>query len=155
MAEQLGFEGLMWNSMSVVGDRGFVLEAFQWGLTLVSHMSRWSEDLIVYLTGEIGFVRLADAYSTGSSLMPQKKLPDRLTKSQHLASAARNNIDRSTAIDHAQRKVVSMPTVDRILIVPCVGGGMIPQCLLSTYNKDLQEPVELILDYIKTVRGSV
>lgn len=48
-----------------------------------------------------------------------------------------------------------MPTVDRILIVPCVGGGLTPQCLPSTYNKDLQESVELILDYIKTIGDSI
>lgn len=103
---QLSFEGLMLNSMGAIGDRGFVLGAIQWGLTLMPHMSPWSEDLIVYSTGEFSFVRLADAHSTGSSLMPQKKLHDRLAGSQHLARAARNNICRSTAIDHAQRKIV-------------------------------------------------
>jgi argininosuccinate lyase len=45
---------------------------------LMQHISRWSEDLIIYSSGEFGFVRLADAYSTGSSLMPQKKNPDSL-----------------------------------------------------------------------------
>jgi len=50
----------------------------QWGSVLMSHISRWSEDLIIYSTGEFAYVRLADAYSTGSSLMPQKKNPDSL-----------------------------------------------------------------------------
>ena len=78
MAKELGFDGIMWNSMGAVADRDFVLEAMQWGATLMSHISRWSEDLIIYSTGEFNFVRLADAYSTGSSLMPQKKNPDSL-----------------------------------------------------------------------------
>lgn len=65
MAKELGFEGLLWNSMSAVGDRDFVVETMQWGATLMSHLSRWAEDLIIYGTGEFSFVRLADAYSTG------------------------------------------------------------------------------------------
>lgn len=65
MAKELGFEGLLWNSMSAVGDRDFVVETMQWGSTLMSHLSRWAEDLIIYGTGEFSFVRLADAYSTG------------------------------------------------------------------------------------------
>lgn len=73
MAKELGFEGLIYNSMAAVADRDFVLETLQWGSSLMLHISRWSEDLIVYGTAEFGFVRLADAYTTGSSLMPQKK----------------------------------------------------------------------------------
>lgn len=73
MAEELGFEGLILNSMAGVGDRDFILEALQWASTLMLHLSRWSEDLIIYSTTEFGFVRLSDAYTTGSSLMPQKK----------------------------------------------------------------------------------
>ena len=73
MAKELGFEGLLWNSMSAVADRDFVVETMQWGAMLMSHMSRWAEDLIIYSSAEFGFVRLADAYSTGSSLMPQSQ----------------------------------------------------------------------------------
>lgn len=73
MAKELGFDGLIPNSMSAVGDRDFILETMQWGSSLMLHISRWSEDLIVYGTTEFGFVRLSDAYTTGSSLMPQKK----------------------------------------------------------------------------------
>lgn len=50
----------------------------QWGSMLMTHMSRWAEDLIIYTTAEFGFVKLSDAYSTGSSLMPQKKNSDSL-----------------------------------------------------------------------------
>lgn len=73
MAKELGFDGLIHNSMSAVGDRDFILETMQWGSSLMLHISRWSEDLIIYSTTEFGFVRLSDAYTTGSSLMPQKK----------------------------------------------------------------------------------
>lgn len=78
MAKELGFEGLLWNSMGAVADRDFVLETLQWGSFLMQHISRWAEDLIIYSSAEFGFVRLADAYSTGSSLMPQTKNPDSL-----------------------------------------------------------------------------
>ena len=78
MAKELGFQGLLWNSMGAVADRDFVTETMQWGSMLMTHISRWAEDLIIYSTGEFAFVRLADAYSTGSSLMPQKKNPDSL-----------------------------------------------------------------------------
>lgn len=71
MAEELGFQGLLWNLMGAVADRDFVSETLQWGAMLMQHISRWSEDLIIYSTAEFGFVRLADAYSTGISLMPQ------------------------------------------------------------------------------------
>lgn len=72
MAKELGFEGLLMNSMAAVGDRKFVLEFLQWAVDLMGNISRMSQDLIIYSTAEFGFVKLADAYSTGSSLMPQK-----------------------------------------------------------------------------------
>ena len=73
MAKELGFEGLLWNSMNAVGDRDFIVEMMQWSSILMGHISRWAEDLIIYSSAEFGFVRLSDAYSTGSSLMPQKR----------------------------------------------------------------------------------
>jgi argininosuccinate lyase len=72
MAKELGFDSLIRNSMAAVGDRDFVLDAMQWGSMFMLHISRWSEELIIYATTEFAFVRLADAYTTGSSLMPQK-----------------------------------------------------------------------------------
>ena len=73
MAKELGFEGLLYNSMNAVGDRDFAMETMQWGSSFMLKISRWAEDLIIYSSLEYGFVRLSDAYSTGSSLMPQKK----------------------------------------------------------------------------------
>lgn len=75
MALELGFEGLLMNSLGAVGDRKFCIETMQWAAELMGDISRISEDLIIYGTAEFGFVQLADAYSTGSSLMPQKVHP--------------------------------------------------------------------------------
>lgn len=81
ISAELGFEGLLWNSMADVADRDFFTETLQWGSILMQHISRWPEDLI-YSSREFSFARLADAYSTGSSLMPQKKYPDYLDDGQ-------------------------------------------------------------------------
>ena len=58
IAQELGFDGLIYNSMAAVGDRDFILETLQWGNMLFLHVSRWSEDLIIYSTAEFGYVRL-------------------------------------------------------------------------------------------------
>nr|CAG8524212.1 11408_t:CDS:2 [Entrophospora candida] len=78
LAKELGFNGVIQNSLYGVSDRDFVAELLFWASMTMIHISRFSEDLIIYSTGEFGFVTLADAYSTGSSLMPQKKNPDSL-----------------------------------------------------------------------------
>ncbi|KAF3070650.1 putative argininosuccinate lyase [Daldinia childiae] len=128
MAAELGFEGLLWNSMGGVADRDFVAETLQWASMLMQHVSRWAEDLILYSTAEFGFVRLADAYSTGSSLMPQKKNPDSL----ELLRGKSGRVFGQMA-----------------------GFMMTLKGLPSTYNKDLQESWEAMLDTVKTVSDSV
>ena len=128
MAEELGFDGLIENSMSAVGDRFFVFRAVQWGSMFMIRMSRWAEDLINYSSPGFGFVQLADAYSTGSSLMPQKKNPDSLELLRGKSARASSHVD---------------------LLKTVLKG--IP----STYNKDLQESVEAMLDHVKTVGDSV
>ncbi|RDA94548.1 hypothetical protein CP533_2726 [Ophiocordyceps camponoti-saundersi (nom. inval.)] len=128
MAKELGFEGLLWNSMGAVADRDFVTEALQWGAMLMQHVSRWAEDLILYSTAEFGFVRLADAYSTGSSLMPQKKNPDSLELLRGKSGRVFGHM---------------------------AGFMMVQKGLPSTYNKDLQESVEPMLDLVKTVADSI
>lgn len=72
MARELEFDGLLMNSLAAVGDRKFAIETMQWAAELMGDVSRISEDLIIYSSAEFSFVKLADAYSTGSSLMPQK-----------------------------------------------------------------------------------
>jgi argininosuccinate lyase len=128
MAAELGFDGVIMNSLAAVGDRDFVVETLQWGSTLMMHMSRWAEDLIIYSSGEFSFVKLADAYSTGSSLMPQKKNPDSL----ELLRGKSGRVFGQMA-----------------------GLMMSVKGIPSTYNKDLQESVEPLLDHIKTVGDSL
>lgn len=79
LADDLGFVGgVSLNSMDSVSDRDFVAEFVFCVSLLLVHLSRWSEDLIIYSSGPFGFVKCSDAYTTGSSLMPQKKNPDAL-----------------------------------------------------------------------------
>lgn len=94
----------------------------------MTHLSRWAEDLIIYSTGEFAFVQLADTYSTGSSLMPQKKNPDSL-------ELIRGKSGR--AFGHMAGLMMSIKGIP------------------STYNKDLQESVEPLLDHVKTVGDSL
>jgi argininosuccinate lyase len=91
------------------------------------HFSRWAEDLIIYSSGEFAFVKLADAYSTGSSLMPQKKNPDSLELIRGKAGRA---------FGHMTGLMMSVKGIP------------------STYNKDLQESVEPMLDHVKTIGDS-
>lgn len=73
--QELGMVGgVCPNSMDAVSDRDFVLESCFFSATLMVHLSRWAEDLIIYSSGLFGFVQCSDAYATGSSLMPQKKV---------------------------------------------------------------------------------
>ena len=78
LAKDLEFDGVCPNSMDAVSDRDYIAEASFWASMTATHLSRWSEDLIVYCSQQFGMVKCSDAYSTGSSLMPQKKNPDAL-----------------------------------------------------------------------------
>ena len=128
MAKELGFEGIINNTLAAVADRDFVVESLQWASTCMQHISRWAEDLILYSTAEFGFVRLADAYSTGSSLMPQKKNPDSLELLRGKSG-----------------------TVFGLM----AGLMMTVKGLPSTYNKDLQESWTGMLEGTKTVSDSI
>lgn len=128
IAAELGFDGVINNSMAAVADRDFIVETLQWASMLMTHISRWSEDLIIYSTAEFGFVKLADAYSTGSSLMPQKKNPDSLELLRGKSG--------------------------RVFGTMC-GLMMSVKGLPSTYNKDLQESWETMLDGVKTTSDSI
>ncbi len=70
LAKELHFDFVHPNSLAAVADRDFVAETLQWGRLVMVHLSRLSEDLIIYSAAEFGFVQVVDAYSTGSSLMP-------------------------------------------------------------------------------------
>ena len=75
-AELLGFAGPTWNSMDSVADRDYVVELLSTLSMIAMHLSRFSEEIIIWNSNEYRFVELDDAYSTGSSIMPQKKNPD-------------------------------------------------------------------------------
>jgi len=76
VARELGFEGLCENSLDAVSDRDFAIEFCAAGALVMVHLSRFAEELVLWASPRFGFVRLPDAYCTGSSIMPQKKNPD-------------------------------------------------------------------------------
>lgn len=76
IAQELGFSGITLNSMNTSAERDFILDFLIFTSVFTNHISRWAEDLIIYSSSEFSFLRLADAYSTGSSLMPNKHNPD-------------------------------------------------------------------------------
>jgi argininosuccinate lyase len=76
VARELGFEGLCTNSLDAVSDRDFAIEFAAAGALLMMHLSRFAEELVLWSSPRFGFVRLADRFCTGSSIMPQKKNPD-------------------------------------------------------------------------------
>lgn len=128
LAEGLGFNGVIGNSLTAVSDRDFVVETLFWSSLFMNHISRFSEDLILYSSAEFGFVQLADAYSTGSSLMPQKKNPDSL----ELLRGKSGRVFGSLA-----------------------GFLMSLKSIPSTYNKDMQEDKEPLFDALTTVEHSI
>ncbi|KAK9693783.1 argininosuccinate lyase [Basidiobolus ranarum] len=128
LAKELGFAGVIPNSLYGVSDRDFVAEFLFWASMTMIHISRFAEDLIIYSSGEFGFVTLADAYSTGSSLMPQKKNPDSL-------ELLRGKTGR--------------------VFGQMSGFLMTVKGLPSTYNKDLQEDKEPMFDAVETLSGSL
>lgn len=123
IAQELGFSRISQNSMDAVSDRDYIAEIlFVLGLLGV-HLSRLGEDIVLWCSSEFGFVRLSDAHTTGSSLMPQKKNPD-------IAELARGKSGRLVG------NLVS-------LLVTLKG-------LPMTYNRDLQEDKEPLFDSIDT-----
>jgi argininosuccinate lyase len=126
MAEELQFDGPTANSIDATSDRDFVLE-FVSALSLLSlHLSRWAEEMIIFSTQEFSFVQLPEAYSTGSSAMPQKKNPD-------LLELVRGKSGR----------IVGSATA---LVITLKG-------LPLAYNKDLQETQEPLFDAADTALG--
>jgi argininosuccinate lyase len=125
LAAELGFDSVTPNSMDAVSDRDFVAELLFTGALIGTHLSRLAEDLVFYSSAEYGFVRLADRYSTGSSIMPQKKNPDSMELARGKSGRLLGNL-------------VTLMTVLK--------------GLPSTYNKDLQEDKQPIFDTLDTLR---
>ncbi|KAL1680923.1 L-Aspartase-like protein [Schizophyllum commune] len=128
LAKELGFQSVAENSMWGVGDRDFIVEFLMWSSLTMTHMSRLAEDLIIYSTAEFGFVTLSDAYSTGSSIMPQKKNPDSLELLRGKSGRLFGNM---------------------------AGFMMTLKGMPSTYNKDLQEDKEPLFDSVDNVSASL
>lgn len=124
LAADLGFAAVSPNSMDAVSDRDFVAEFLFWAALTGVHLSRWAEDLILWSSREFGYVTLADAYSTGSSLMPQKKNPDALELLRGKAGRLAGGLAG--------------------LLVMLKG-------LPSAYDKDLQEDKEPLFDAVETL----
>jgi len=128
LARELGFARVARNSLDVTSDRDFVAEAlFACALTM-THSSRLAEDLIIYSSPGFGFVELADAYATGSSLMPQKKNPDSLELIRGKAA-----------------RVLSRVT----------GALALLKGLPLAYNRDMQEDKAALFDGVDTTRQSL
>nr|GAT47212.1 argininosuccinate lyase [Mycena chlorophos] len=128
LAKELGFASIAENSMWGVGDRDFIVEFLMWASLSMTHISRMAEDLIIYSTAEFGFVTLSDAYTTGSSIMPQKKNPDSLELLRGKTGRIFGNM---------------------------AGFVMTLKGLPSTYNKDLQEDKEPLFDAVDNVAASL
>ncbi len=125
VAEELGLNGVIQNSLDAVSDRDFVAEVI-FGISLIMmHLSRFCEELVIWSSMEFGFIEMDDAYSTGSSIMPQKKNPD-------VAELIRGKTGRVYG--------------DLITILTVMKG------LPLAYNKDMQEDKEALFDAIDTVK---
>ena len=125
VARSLGFKRITQNSLDGVSDRDFAIELLSDLSILMMHLSRFSEEIILWCSWEFGFVELDDAYSTGSSIMPQKKNPD-------IAELVRGKTGRVYG--------------DLMALLTVMKG------LPLAYNKDMQEDKEPLFDAIDTVK---
>ncbi len=125
-AELLGFSGIVPNSIDGVADRDFAVEFLSALAILMMHLSRFSEEIVLWSSSEFGFLQLSDAYTTGSSIMPQKKNPD-------MAELVRGKTGR------VYGDLVALLTVFKGLPL--------------AYNKDMQEDKESLFDACDTVKA--
>lgn len=125
-AELLGFDGPTLNSMDSVSDRDYLIEMLSAMSTVMMHLSRFCEEVIIWNSNEYQFVEIDDAYSTGSSIMPQKKNPD-------IAELVRGKTGR------VYGALMSLLTTMKGISL--------------AYNKDMQEDKELVFDAIDTTKG--
>jgi len=123
-ARELGFDGLAENSIDAVSDRDFCLDFLHAASVLMVHLSRLAEELVLWSSQEFGFIDLADAFTTGSSIMPQKKNPD-------VAELIRGKTGRVFGHQMALLTVL--------------------KGLPLAYNKDLQEDKEPVFDTLDTI----
>jgi len=125
VADELGFAAITANSLDGVSDRDYALELMSALSILMMHLSRFSEEIIMWCSWEFRFVELSDSYSTGSSIMPQKKNPD-------IAELVRGKTGR------VYGSLIGLLTVMKALPL--------------AYNKDMQEDKEQVFDAVDTVK---
>jgi argininosuccinate lyase len=128
VARELGFPAVTQNSMDAVSDRDFAVELLAALALIGMHLSRLSEDVILWASSEFGFVTISDAYTTGSSLMPQKKNPD-------VAELTRGKTGRLYG--------------NLLALLTTLKG------LPMTYNRDMQEDKEPVFDSVDTVKAAL
>lgn len=128
VAEELGFSTLSRNSMDAVSDRDFMIEFIQSAAQTMVHLSQFCEELILWSSPLVGFVTIGDDFTTGSSIMPQKKNPD-------IAELIRGRSGR--VVGHS------------------AGFLTLVKGLPMTYNRDLQEDKELLFDTVDILRPSI
>ncbi len=124
LAETLGFAAVSANSMDAVADRDYLADFLHWATLTQTHLSSLAEDLIIFSSTEYGFIEISDAYSTGSSLMPQKKNPDSLELIRGKTGRIFGNYSGFLAT------LKGLP---------------------STYDKDMQEDKEPLFDTVDTL----
>ncbi|MBN1888570.1 MAG: argininosuccinate lyase [Thermoflexales bacterium] len=124
LAAELGFAEVSPNSLDAVSDRDYVVECLAWAALLQVHLSGLAEDLVIWSSREFGFVQVGEAYSTGSSLMPQKKNPDSL-------ELVRGKSGR--VVGHLAGLLTTL------------------KGLPTSYNKDIQEDKEALFDVLDTL----
>lgn len=128
VASKLGFDGVTRNSLDSVSDRDFAIEFCAFAGILMMHLSRLSEELILWSSADFNFIELSDAFCTGSSIMPQKKNPD-------VPELVRGKTGR------VYGNLIALLTLMKSLPL--------------AYNKDMQEDKEPLFDTIDTVKGSL
>ncbi|MGE0684189.1 MAG: argininosuccinate lyase [Candidatus Binatia bacterium] len=126
VARLLGFPRVSENSLDTVADRDFLIEFLSWAAILCMHLSRLAEELVLWASGEFGFIELPDAFATGSSMMPQKKNPD-------VPELVRGKTGR------VYGNLFALLTILKGLPL--------------SYNRDLQEDKEPLFDTVDTVKG--
>src|SRR5450756_3113501 len=128
VAELLGFDGVCENSLDAVSDRDFAIEFTACAALIMTHLSRFSEELILWMNPRFGFIDIADRFCTGSSIMPQKKNPD-------VPELVRGKTGR------VYGNLMALLTTMKALPL--------------AYNKDMQEDKEPLFDTIDTVKRSL
>lgn len=126
LAKELGFAKISKNSMDAVSDRDFAIDFVSAAAVLMMHLSRFAEEIIIWSTREFGFLTLSDQFSTGSSIMPQKKNPD-------IAELVRGKTGR---------------VYGHLMAILTVMKG-----LPLAYNRDMQEDKEAVFDTVDTIKS--